>query len=282
MTYFAFLAIFLGIPIAVLSLRTITDYHRGHWMPAALNAFKPWLVLLGLCIVAFLYTTPWDNYLVATSVWWYDPLLVNGLVLGYVPIEEYTFFLVQPIMTGLFTLWLMRTLPLNPQPADRPAVRKWATSIVGLIWLASLILLVLSLTTDAFKPGTYLALELSWALIPVLIQLAFGADILARHWRVIFAGIAIPTLYLSFADAIAINTGTWTIDPAQSTHILLGGILPIEEFVFFLLTNTLVVLGLTLVLAEESLPRAHRLQQLPFVGRIFSLLLLGQDMALEG
>lgn len=281
MTYFAFLAIFLGIPLVVLSLRTIADYHRGHWMPTALNAFKPWVVLLGLCIVALIYTTPWDNYLVATGVWWYDPLLVNGLVLGYVPIEEYTFFLVQPIMTGLFTLWLMRNLPLNPQPADQISIRKWATVIVGLIWLASVILLGLSLSTEAFRPGTYLALELSWALIPVLIQLAFGADILLRHWRIIFAGIAIPTLYLSFADAIAINAGTWTIDPAQSTHILLGGILPIEEFVFFLLTNTLVVFGLTLVLAEESLPRARRLRQVPLVGRFFSLLLPGPDVALE-
>ena len=30
----------------------------------------------------------------------------------------------------------------------------------------------------AGSPGTYLGLELSWALLPIMIQLAFGADIL--------------------------------------------------------------------------------------------------------
>ena len=52
-------------------------------------------------MVAVLYTTPWDNYLVATGVWWYDPHLVAGLVLGWVPIEEYTFFILQTLAMGL-------------------------------------------------------------------------------------------------------------------------------------------------------------------------------------
>jgi hypothetical protein len=34
------------------------------------------------------------------------------------------------------------------------------------------------------------------------------------------------------------------------------GVLPIEEIIFFLLTNTLIVFGATLVLAEESQERA--------------------------
>ena len=61
------------------------------------------------------------------------------------------------------------------------------------------------------------------------------------------------TLYLSATDALAIGRwGTWTIDPAQSLHVLLGGMLPVEEFVFFLLTSTLLTLGIVLVWAEPS------------------------------
>jgi lycopene cyclase domain-containing protein len=66
-------------------------------------------------VIAVVYTTPWDNYLVATGVWWYDPQLVTGLVLGWVPIEEYTFFIVQPILAGLWLLMLMRYLPAGEQ-----------------------------------------------------------------------------------------------------------------------------------------------------------------------
>lgn len=261
MTYFGFLAIFLGIPIAILSMLTVLDFRRGKWLPAALNSRRAWVVMTGLCVVAFAYTTPWDNYLVATGVWWYDIELVSGIIFGWVPIEEYTFFVVQPIMTALFTLLLMRLLPVNPVRANSNRQRSILTGAVGIIWIISVVLLILSFVSVDFKPFTYLSLELSWALIPVLIQTIFGGDILWRHWRIILPAIAIPTLYLSAADAIAIGSGTWTIDPQQSLEFYLGGILPVEEFIFFLLTNTLVVFGLTLVQAEESQARAKALER---------------------
>jgi putative membrane protein len=72
-------------------------------------------------------------------------------------------------------------------------------------------------------------------------------------------GLAIVplTLYLSLCDALAIGWGTWTINPEQSLDILLGGILPLEEMIFFLLTNTLVAFGVTLMLAPETAARFH-------------------------
>lgn len=259
MTYFGFLAIFLGIPIIVLSMWTIWDFRRGKSMPHALNLWKPWGVMIALAVVAFVYTTPWDNYLVATRVWWYDIELVSGIVFGYVPIEEYTFFIVQPIMTGLFLLALMRYIKHDAKPANSNKSRLIATFFVGVIWAMSAILLLLSLSSVEWEPFTYLSLELSWALIPVMIQMAFGADIIWRHRRAIIVTIVISTLYLSYADSLAIGSGTWTIDPQQSLNIFLGGVLPIEEFVFFLLTNVLIVFGMTLVLAQESLQRALKI-----------------------
>ncbi len=88
-----------------------------------------------------------------------------------------------------------------------------------------------------------------------MIQLAFGADILWRYKGLVFWTLVPATLYLAWADSLAISAGTWTIDPAQSFNIFLGGVLPIEEFIFFLLTNTLLVFGVTLVLARESQSR---------------------------
>ena len=261
MTYFGFLGLFLGIPIAILSIITLIDYRRGKWVPNSLHSFKPYIVMIGLCVVAFIYTTPWDNYLVATNVWWYDINLVSGIILGYVPIEEYTFFLVQPVMTALLFLLLARYLPTNPNPADNTQIRTISTFVAGVIWLIFTVILIFSFSNDSLRPLNYLSLELSWALIPIIIQLAFGADILWRHRNVVFLTIAISTLYLSWADAIAIGSGTWTIDPEQSLNWLIGGILPLEEFIFFLVTNTLVTLGMTLVLAEESQPRAMALEK---------------------
>lgn len=275
MTYFMFLALFLGIPIIILSAITIWDFRRGKWLPDDLTGMPAWATMIGIGAVALIYTTPWDNYLVATGVWWYDINLVNGLVIWYVPIEEYTFFLVQPVMTSLFLLFLARYLPAPPKlKIQKPAkIRYWATAAVGVIWLISTVVLVLTFVSDAFAPATYLTLELSWALIPVMIQLYFGADILLRRWRLVLLTIGITTVYLSGADAIAIASGTWTIDPEQSFYnILLGGILPIEEFIFFLLTNILVTLGVTLVISEASQDRIHELEQNPLLKPVVRLL----------
>ena len=65
-------------------------------------------MVLGLILVAVTYTTPWDNYLVATGVWWYDENLVTGVTFGYVPIKEYTFFVVQTVLTGMWMIWLLQ------------------------------------------------------------------------------------------------------------------------------------------------------------------------------
>lgn len=111
-----------------------------------------------------------------------------------------------------------------------------------------------------WQPGTYLSLELAWALPPLLLQLAFGADILWRHRHLALWGVIPPTLYLSLVDSLAIGAGTWTISPAQSLHIYLLGILPLEEFIFFLLTNMLLVGGMILALANDSKARLNTLK----------------------
>lgn len=251
MTYFGFLFIFLGIPIALLSWLTYRDRQQQRTLPAALRNWQPGVALLAHILVALLYTTPWDNYLVATGVWWYDPALVTGIVIGWVPIEEYTFFIVQPIMAGLLLLWLARRLPLpHTPPANRPGLRRVALAAGGLLWLGSA-----GLLASGWPPGTYLGLILIWALPPIMLQLIFGADILWRYRRAVLPAVLLPTLYLSAADVLAISGGTWTISPEKSLNLLIGGILPIEELLFFLLTNTLITFGMTLALKVKSVER---------------------------
>ena len=267
MTYFGFLGRFLLIPIIILIIFLWLDRRRRVQLPAAWQQWSGWLALLIHISIAVIYTTPWDNYLVATRVWWYDPQLVTGFTIGWVPIEEYTFFGVQPVMTGLWLLWLLPRLSsparllVSASPARMPmstsTIRRTSTAVIGLLWLASLVILLIG-----WQPGTYLGLELIWALPPVALQLGFGADILWHHRRLVLAAIVPTTLYLSLADAVAIDLGTWTINPQQSLQVLLGGVLPLEEAIFFFLTNTLLVFGLVLFLAPESQTRLAGLRQM--------------------
>lgn len=261
MTYFGFLALFVGIPIVILLVLTWWDKRQGIIIPPSFASYFPWWVLFIHIIIAVIYTTPWDNYLVATRVWWYDINLVTGYVIGWVPIEEYTFFIVQPIMTGLWLLfWLRRsnTSFITPHSSfsQNSRLRIMVTGITAVFWL-----IMAGMLLSGWKPGTYLALELSWALFPILIQLAFGADILWHYRRLLLLAIVPTTLYLAYTDSLAINWGTWTIDPQQSLNIFIGN-LPVEEFIFFLLTNTLLVFGMTLALAAASQPRLQRYKAL--------------------
>jgi lycopene beta-cyclase len=98
-TYGEFLAVFLGVPITVLVVVLRVRLQLSN------------LVLLAaLAVVALVYTAPWDNLLVASGVWTYRLDRVSGAVAGRVPIEEYTFYVLQVFATGLWVYWLARRI----------------------------------------------------------------------------------------------------------------------------------------------------------------------------
>jgi len=250
MTYLSFLALFLVVPLGMLAASLLVMARQGRPLPGAAP-----LALLAHVALAVAYTTPWDNYLVATRVWSYDPARVLGVTFGWVPLEEYLFFVLQTLLSGLIGLALARRLPTaGPTLGGRPR-RPAAALALAAVWLAALLALA-----AAWKPGTYLALELVWALPPIALQVAVGGDVLWRNRRAVLAALLSVTLFLSAGDLLAIRAGIWTIDPHQSLNLFIGGGLPIEEVVFFLLSNTLVVFGLTLSLAPEAWERWGQLK----------------------
>ncbi|MGQ9768094.1 MAG: lycopene cyclase domain-containing protein [Anaerolineae bacterium] len=250
MTYFGVLLSYIVPALAVLLIlvpRDVWSWLAGRSQRVDWAPYRLALVHVGLALV---YTTPWDNYLVATGVWRYDPHLVAGIVLGWVPLEEYLFFVLQTLLTALWTVALIRTALLQTEVVARSALRRAAAVIVVAIWMEAA-----ALTLVGWAAGTYLTLILVWALVPLFIQMAFGADILFAYGRRLLPAIAAPTFYLWAVDALAIGSGTWTLDPGQTTGLTIG-ILPIEEMLFFLMTNLIIAFGMTLMLAPESQRRA--------------------------
>ncbi len=261
MTYFGFLLRFLFIPILVFLAITLWDNRRGRQINGFRNGRAVWIAIAVHVFLAVAYTTPWDNYLVATGVWYYNPDLVTGIVIGYVPIEEYTFFVVETILAGLWWWFLARRLspPKTEYKPNKPLIRASAGVLV-LVWV---------IFTYLFFFGdvkwTYLAITLFWALPAILPQLLFGADILWHYRKLVFWAIMVPGTYLSLMDIVALTDTTWSISKEQTTGILFFGILPLEEVVFFFITNVLITFGLTLLLATVSQGRVEELKQL--IGR---------------
>ncbi len=243
MSYGAFLGLFVVPPIVALLAAVI------RWPPRV-----PARELAGgiavLAVIAVVYTTPWDNYLVASETWTYPEDRTWGIRLGWVPLEEYLFFVLQTVLTGLWVGLLLR--------GHRPGGREWGGWRPG----AAVVLLAIAAAGWAAVLGgpdslRYLGLIVGWAALPLALQGWFGADLLAGRWRTVLAGFAVPTAYLAFADSVAIGAGTWHITEATSTGLKLPGGLPMEELVFFLVTNMLVTFGLVLLLIPEGRERAR-------------------------
>lgn len=259
MTYFGVLLQFIIPVILLVWLLLYLVSRRGRRIPRILTAWPARFVLLAHIFVALVYTTPWDNYLVANRVWWYDPTLVTGITLGWVPIEEYAFFILQSTLSGSWLILLAMLLQGKVEqssiktPEGSRFFRLSSTTIIFFLWLIAVSILLIG-----WQPGNYLALIMVWALPPIMLQLGFGADILWQFRGLVLTAITTSTLYLSIVDSLAILAGTWTINPEKTLNLYLAGILPIEEFSFFLMTNILLVFGMILVLARPSHSRAPK------------------------
>ncbi len=228
LSYLAFHALFILPPIAVLGWVAIR--REGAWLDRrALSG-------LGIIIVlAVGYTTPWDNLLIAEGVWWYGDGAIVGTV-WHAPIGEYLFFVLQPILTAF---WLFHVGKIPDRPLWIPWRYRALGAICGLAISAVGWVLLGSLSTF------YLGAILLWAGPILAIQWAFGLTALWAVRRRTLLAIFVPTLYLWLVDRIAIGLGIWVISETHTTGVMLLG-LPIEEAVFFLVTNVFVVQGIVL------------------------------------
>ncbi len=262
LTYAEFLAVFVVVPIGLLWV-----VGRG------LHADRRRAAVVGVGVILFLalsYTIPWDNYLISQGVWDY----AEGTVLfrvGHMPIEEYTFIVLQSVLTAL---WLYRRPLPDPDPGAEPTpdglgelrrsgarpdggqVRAPLTlpglrafpgpraRIVGAaFWLGTAVAgaALLFLWTETFYMGAILA----WATPGIALQWAVGGGYLWRVRRRLALSILVPTVYLCLIDRLAVEWGLWQFSTTQLTGWTVLG-LPVEEATFFLLTNALVVHGLIL------------------------------------
>ena len=251
MTYFGFLFRFVILPILVFLAVALWDGRQGRQARGFRNGRAVWTAIGVHVFLAVAYTTPWDNYLVATGVWYYNTELVTGLVIGYVPIEEYTFFVVETILAGLWWWFLARRL--SPPSAEFKPNRQLiyiSSALLVIVWLIFTYLFFFGDTT-----WTYLGIILFWALPAILPQFLFGADILWHYRKLVSWAILVPGTYLSLMDIVALSETTWSISKSQTTGVLFFGILPLEEVVFFFITNILITFGMTLLLATISQAR---------------------------
>jgi len=100
----------------------------------------------------------------------------------------------------------------------------------------------------------YLVHLLAWALPVLLGQLVLlrwrYRDDTPRVLRAVLPPALAVTAWLVAADHLAIAAGIWRFGPGLHLGLRLGAV-PIEEAIFFLITNLLVAVGLALLVPDR-------------------------------
>ncbi|KAK7743845.1 hypothetical protein SLS53_003864 [Cytospora paraplurivora] len=221
------------IPVAVvLTLISYPLLTRRHWYQAAL--------LIAIAVVA---TIPWDSYLIRHDVWTYPPDAIVGPTLWSIPAEELFFFVIQTYNTTLLYQLLNKPLLHAEYLLSSSRIAS------GLYRVIQEVLVVLALSglwlVSLGGPGTYLGLILVWACPFALLTWSIGGlFMITLPWTSTVIPIALPTLYLWIVDEMALQRGTWAIESETKLGVTIWGSLEVEEAVFFLATNVLIVFGL--------------------------------------
>ncbi|KAF5670054.1 phytoene synthase [Fusarium heterosporum] len=239
-----------------------------------LDVFK----LVFMITTAVVSTIPWDSYLIRNRIWTYPPGVVVGLTAWDIPAEELFFFVIQTLNTSLLYMILSK-------PTFHPVYLSKKTSwgkIAGQILFASAIAFgAFSVSTGG--EGMYLGLILIWACPFLLFLWTISYQFIVNlPWTNTALPIALPTLYLWVVDTFALRRGTWSITSGTKYGFVLWDGLDIEEAVFFLLTNTLIVFGLvandnTLAILDTFPEHFPRTKGLPNLFVIIKALILPKE-----
>jgi len=239
-TYFRFHLIFNLPPLVLLT---------------ALNGSEPWtrgemraLTLVLLAVMVF--TAPWDNLAAKWGIWGF-PREKYSLRLGYLPVEEYAFFLLQSVNVMLAVRVLFRFFPSWLTGQDT-AITAWTLICLGasvIPWI--LVALQLRRLRRKAGPCVNYAIHLAWFLPVIYAQWVLAPPLFWEHAGLLALVTGAFGVYYTVADLAAVRAGTWFFDEKQITGVKLGGLLPWEEIAFFFLTSLLVTQSYLLLLPGD-------------------------------
>jgi lycopene cyclase domain-containing protein len=215
----------------------------------------PWTIeevtAVGLVLLAvMIFTTPWDNLAAKWGIWGF-PREKYSLRIGYLPIEEYAFFLLQSANVMLAVRALFHFFP-DWQTGQETGIGKWtliclAASVIPWIFVA----IQLRLLRRTAGTRVNYAIHLAWFLPVIYAQWIMAPPLFWAHAGLLAMVTAAFGVYYTLADLAAVRAGTWFVDEAQITGVKLGGILPWEEIAFFFLTSLLVAQSYLLLLPAD-------------------------------
>ncbi len=235
---------------------TYLDFHLRFNLPLLLlgiagSAFAGWsaalfTTLLITILIVVVFTSPWDNYAVSQGLWGF----AQGqhlTKLGYLPVEEYLFFVLQTV--EVFLLTHCAAFLLQFPTAGTPSI----TSLLAPLFLFVIAWIVLGFVMAGhLQPKYHYLFHLLYWFSPVLVfQWILAGRLLWTNVLVILIPAIFAGSWLSFGDMVAIKENIWFFDESQILGIKLKRI-PVEEILFFYLTSLLIAQSYVMLLPAIS------------------------------
>jgi lycopene cyclase domain-containing protein len=223
---------------------------------AALNLPEPWtadgaLAFGWVLLAVMIFTTPWDNLAAKWGIWGF-PREKYSLRIGYLPIEEYAFFLLQSVNVMLAVRLFFRFFP-DWQTGQETEIGKWTLACLGISVIPwGIIAWQLRWLRQKAGQRVNYAIHLAWFLPVIFAQWILAPWLFLAHTGLLALVTAAFGIYYTLADFAAVRAGTWFFDEKQITGVKLGRLLPWEEIAFFFLTSLLVAQSYLLLLPSDQ------------------------------
>ncbi|MBV9392376.1 MAG: lycopene cyclase domain-containing protein, partial [Verrucomicrobia bacterium] len=198
--------------------------------------------LLITIVIVMVFTSPWDSYAVSKGFWGFAQGQ-HVIRLGFLPIEEYLFFVLQTV--EVFLLTHCAAFLLQFRSAHTPSI---TSLMVPLVFFAiAWIVLGLAVAGHLLPKHHYLFHLLYWFSPVLVFQWLLAGRLLWTNALTILLPAIFVGSWLSFGDMVAIQENIWFFDESQILGIKLKGI-PVEEILFFCLTSLLIAQSYVMLL----------------------------------
>ncbi|PYH70974.1 Lycopene beta-cyclase [Aspergillus vadensis CBS 113365] len=200
-----------------------------------------WAKLCTIIGVAIGATMPWDSYLIRKEIFSYNPSALFGYRILLVPVEDVFFFAFQTYNTGMLYVMLTRHLVF-------PSFLRQVSTINRALGMTFLVAFTVAGIFCIWHGGryTYLGFILAWACPVLSLQWLLAGDFIVQlPVQTLVISVTLPTLFLWAVDIFALQQGSWVIQVGTKLDWQIWGKLDIEEALFFLLTNMMIVFGVS-------------------------------------
>eukprot|EP01084_Bolivina_argentea_P259245 437372_1 len=236
-TYAQLLVIFLIIPTLIFTFYPTSLLKHA--------AFKKIAKLIPfLLVIAIIQAAIWDNYGTYVGIWTFSDRVLGHI--GFLPLEEYTWILMQVLISVIFTLrmWISLSFKAFYKPQIDTKKCLLFTLIGAIVYLILMVYGANSLhsyltdeSNENNKSFLCSGIILSFFVPFILLQWFVFSKIFYQNKIIWLLSWSIPGIYTYLIDCLAVHQKIWTFDYSYTHNIWLFGCVNTDILMLYIIAT---------------------------------------------